>query len=112
MLDQLITSIIKVSIRALRTEGDASNVPAAAIQRCFNPRPPYGGRRAAAAVSASNATFQSAPSVRRATPFGRSDEAARRVSIRALRTEGDEGSRPTTFDWKVSIRALRTEGDA
>ena len=100
----------------------------------FNPRPPRGGRHAVVVGTVWNEKFQSTPSARRATDckalFGKYNK----ISIHALREEGDRRRTRlrTTFlnfnprpprggrlweHWKqfmgevISIHALREEGD-
>ena len=83
---QLLT---RISIHALRGEGDQTAMKAYAQRSNFYPRPPWGGR----------------PSCGRSGP-------AAIISIHALRGEGDQNGinmRPTST---ISIHALRGEGDA
>ena len=100
----------------------------------FNPRPPRGGRLAVAGPARYNAKFQSTPSARRATESAVQEFIIGKISIHALREEGDSFSlrsatnrsefqstpsarRATVksgYDLKVieiSIHALREEGD-
>ena len=100
----------------------------------FYPRPPRGGRPAVMQCQPSPLEFLSTPSARRATRRGRPGYARRRISIHALREEGDFGSLTTckqqciflstpsarratlpfalVFFWRIiSIHALREEGD-
>ena len=55
--------------------------------------------------------FQSAPSVRRATAKDEQTAEALKISIRALREEGDRADVLGHFAVGISIRALREEGD-
>ena len=104
--------------------------------RYFYPRPPRGGRRSASLARVGLKSFLSTPSARRATPGnpaagriahhfyprpprgGRRSAAgtfkhAARLSIHALREEGDGGRWLTLEDLlNISIHALREEGDA
>ena len=57
----------KISIHALREEGDDAGVCHEAQGQDFNPRPPRGGRRPRPRPAALSAKFQSTPSARRAT---------------------------------------------
>ena len=57
----------------------------------FYPRPPRGGRPAAALNAAESLAFLSTPSARRATPFDGLYPISRGISIHALREEGDQG---------------------
>ena len=100
----------------------------------FNPRPPRGGRHRAVVRDHECRGFQSTPSARRATAAGCCKRSAMRISIHALREEGDSAS--WTQTWKlcnfnprpprggrpakrnvehgkhhISIHALREEGD-
>ena len=77
----------------------------------FYPRPPRGGRRADSAGSRNGGIFLSTPSARRATQKGRLLPVTERISIHALREEGDIGSRPRKITLAISIHALREEGD-
>ena len=127
--------IIKISIHALREEGDPPS-PARPGTRCnFNPRPPRGGRLGIHGVSSTSPIFQSTPSARRATrAAGRceggdvlfqSTPSARRatqylparlqskeISIHALREEGDGVGIDQSGHVQISIHALREEGDS
>ena len=79
----------RISIHALREEGDpvALNVRLKASN--FYPRPPRGGRRDGAGFDASGQPFLSTPSARRATDLCGPVNSVRRISIHALREEGD-----------------------
>ena len=80
----------KISIHALREEGDA-------IVTITNRR---------------NAEFLSTPSARRATLFKNSNIKIHMISIHALREEGDLQTKYTVNPKpKISIHALREEGD-
>ena len=61
------------------------------VQQDFYPRPPRGGRPATALHRGKAAVFLSTPSARRATPTGFCLLAPCRISIHALREEGDLG---------------------
>ena len=126
---------VNVSIHALRTEGDRGMTTSSLPSTGFNPRPPHGGRRAASIIAAIGNSFQSTPSARRATAACHEEKVLFRVSIHALRTEGDVSEYPGSLPpkafqstpsarratytryWaihssRVSIHALRTEGDS
>ena len=99
----------------------------------FYPRPPRGGRLSSMAKilrswlflstpSARRATcrsgrmpksgtFLSTPSARRATAPVLGYKTAKRISIHALREEGDAKHYPKRHDHGISIHALREEGD-
>ena len=59
----------------------------------FYPRPPRGGRRCSPASESANLQFLSTPSARRATKATRLTSRATRISIHALREEGDAAGR-------------------
>ena len=132
---RLFCGCVVISIHALREEGDASGT-----QRT----PPYGqflstpsARRATswASLTGKSQKFLSTPSARRATQHRSGQAAAERISIHALREEGDRirhgpagrevyfyprpprGGRrlrpaPEHACGLISIHALREEGDA
>ena len=123
-----------ISIHALRGEGDDDVFAYAAPAVDFNPRPPWGGRRLCQQKCALKPTFQSTPSVGRATqgyirmilkrgnfnprpPWGgRRCQYLRRspnksISIHALRGEGDREREKKDVALIISIHALRGEGD-
>ena len=105
-----------ISIHALREEGDPTPPRKSLVVSYFNPRPPRGGRLADSKHYKRSAEFQSTPSARRATFFvviavektadfnprpprgGRlvlgavHAAATGRISIHALREEGDSSS--------------------
>ena len=79
-----------ISIHALRGEGD--NRPDRQhtnAQVYFNPRPPWGGRPKENSLTKAAQTFQSTPSVGRATALTGSIQTRKYISIHALRGEGD-----------------------
>ena len=78
----------------------------------FYPRPPRGGRRGPWRAVLQSRLFLSTPSARRATWHHRHVYGPQRISIHALREEGDNTSNTTTAPArKISIHALREEGD-
>ena len=114
-----IQKVVSISIHALRGEGDV-----VCVVRCrgktadFNPRPPWGGRRQKSGRRSREKEFQSTPSVGRATRMkllspalsshfnprppwggrlarGQGRAVPERISIHALRGEGDRGRRST-----------------
>ena len=92
-----------ISIHALRGEGDSRQSSDSCGLQYFNPRPPWGGRQRFILKSPSLLGFQSTPSVGRATQIA--DEMIKncRISIHALRGEGDEnrddtGHHPVYFN--------------
>ena len=124
-----------ISIHALREEGDTRSPESRRWQHNFYPRPPRGGRRKRDAISFRFIEFLSTPSARRATDTFILRVFLRKISIHALREEGDTGcsslpepcktflstpsARRATLHKKgshtpagISIHALREEGDA
>ena len=81
----------RISIHALRAEGDALFQSNNSLTFYFNPRPPCGGRPVSVANKSSN----------------------KPISIHALRAEGDIEPRSSSCRLSViSIHALRAEGDS
>ena len=78
-----------ISIHALREEGDRGPAAAADGHLHFYPRPPRGGRPAAAPLLMASVRFLSTPSARRATQGPGALHGVLRISIHALREEGD-----------------------
>ena len=78
----------------------------------FYPRPPRGGRPLASASNNCFGKFLSTPSARRATERTGSCVGHKRISIHALREEGDgAGLVLLLCHLEISIHALREEGD-
>ena len=127
----------RISIHALRGEGDADNATTGTRIGNFNPRPPWGGRPKTKETSKKYKRFQSTPSVGRATsPRKSTTRCAERfqstpsvgratsASISAYNpmsafqstpsvgraTQGSAIEDPGTDE--ISIHALRGEGDA
>ena len=86
-----------ISIHALREEGDPSGQSTAIICSYFYPRPPRGGRRLCRKTISKPFGFLSTPSARRATDSAQSADREDRISIHALREEGDVSE--TTSDY-------------
>ena len=131
----IIYGFVKISIHALRGEGDDLHRRCSRAPRGhFNPRPPWGGRRNMALHCYNQQKFQSTPSVGRATPCKCVKFRDEKISIHALRGEGDIlcrrlSDRSCHFNprppWggrliapfepcdipAISIHALRGEGD-
>ena len=80
----------EISIHALREEGDTPGSPRPRCQRDFYPRPPRGGRLASIIRCKGTNIFLSTPSARRATECLGVVLEIRRISIHALREEGDQ----------------------
>ena len=123
-----------ISIHALREEGDRPSFFKSSMSGNFYPRPPRGGRRVGMPQHVGVQRFLSTPSARRATVSSRDSPRTSKISIHALREEGDaaatllsrvpshfyprppRGGRPSalgsaTFSSAISIHALREEGD-
>ena len=124
-----------ISIHALREEGDGKAMCFKQIVSYFYPRPPRGGRHGVYLQNPSNApvflstpsarratralplsgdavpVFLSTPSARRATRAVQALRAEHRISIHALREEGDPLRFPASYLQSISIHALREEGD-
>jgi len=82
--------VLEISIHALRAEGDRQSLTSATHLVYFNPRPPCGGRPVDEMQKIVMLTFQSTPSVRRATGDTGLKVTTKAISIHALRAEGDE----------------------
>ena len=80
---------VGISIHALREEGDNAEDDTKNRVCNFYPRPPRGGRRAAAVTALQYEEFLSTPSARRATPRSNPRCGGCPISIHALREEGD-----------------------
>ena len=101
----------KISIHALREEGDAAAAAASASYSHFYPRPPRGGRRARSRAASVCRRFLSTPSARRATVTIHCESEQESISIHALREEGDQERGGKAGCKDISIHALREEGD-
>ena len=78
----------------------------------FNPRPPWGGRLYSQLLGGKGAAvFQSTPSVGRATHVILKMGSHTKISIHALRGEGDDQKSKEAIKTNISIHALRGEGD-
>ena len=100
-----------ISIHALREEGDLAAQHDAQALVDFYPRPPRGGRRKLVNAKVCKRQFLSTPSARRATVAQPMLCAAIKISIHALREEGDALGRHCPQANPISIHALREEGD-
>ena len=123
----------EISIHALREEGDHHSLTGGTTMADFYPRPPRGGRRGGQVPRSQQKDFYprpprggrrrllgqrfrlklflSTPSARRATLAGPQAGQGRRISIHALREEGDEQRHHSPYQRPISIHALREEGD-
>ena len=130
-----VLRVRSISIHALREEGDITgdvdlnhaykflSTPSArratllslgrrALPEDFYPRPPRGGRPARYRVASKTTAFLSTPSARRATFDAASLLLPRwKISIHALREEGDHYLAVAVSSCVISIHALREEGD-
>ena len=103
----------RISIHALREEGDITATSATDCGLNFYPRPPRGGRRDPEFKNIQRSLFLSTPSARRATEFA----AQIFVGCRNFYPRPPRGGRPAVaghrpLDERISIHALREEGDA
>ena len=92
-----LKAIKDISIHALREEGDIRLLLRLLPSSDFNPRPPRGGRHYGRQSQCSTSLFQSTPSARRATAAYKAADAAEKISIHALREEGDRTQNATVF---------------
>ena len=85
------TDVTNISIHALRGEGDIIYFIVKVVRfNDFNPRPPWGGRLHSTPLNKRRGTFQSTPSVGRATEIVQGYRFPNIIiSIHALRGEGD-----------------------
>ena len=79
----------KISIHALREEGDGSPTRPTTTSSNFYPRPPRGGRPPFCVPPLLAIEFLSTPSARRATKAVHAASVTLAISIHALREEGD-----------------------
>ena len=126
---------MKISIHALREEGDKLKATQTNATLNFYPRPPRGGRPASKRKFRDITKFLSTPSARRATGWEPQDlenlynfyprpprggrlldymgvPTKTAISIHALREEGDCLTPLSMKLSKISIHALREEGDS
>ena len=81
--------LVAISIHALREEGDDSSDDTCKDLQDFYPRPPRGGRRKTTEATKVTEVFLSTPSARRATANLGEQAILKKISIHALREEGD-----------------------
>ena len=81
------------------------------VRANFYPRPPRGGRRSMFQRAPEGEKFLSTPSARRATSGAFPWRFGARISIHALREEGDTTPQKGDAHRNISIHALREEGD-
>ena len=134
MTETKLEELTRISIHALREEGDmcpqyrnwpkchfyprpprgGRRYPAGvqAVRQDFYPRPPRGGRLQKSALHEKHMIFLSTPSARRATGDGPGHVQHAAISIHALREEGDvDTARDKALQQVISIHAPREEGD-
>ena len=104
---------LRISIHALRVEGDNEQSGKSGVESDFYPRPPGGGRhRSLSMLRSSSMIFLSTPSGWRATHRRLLHSKSAEISIHALRVEGDGIERgKIRITVLISIHALRVEGD-
>ena len=93
-----------ISIHALREEGDHQNQRQDSTDSDFYPRPPRGGRRVQPSPAARHHAFLSTPSARRATQAPAAIYCRWKISIHALREEGDSKNRDKISIFKQIIQ--------
>ena len=101
-----------ISIHALREEGDCAWKRPSRATANFYPRPPRGGRPSSSTPNSRTSRFLSTPSARRATTRAAYNALPWKISIHALREEGDAVTQEYAISSSISIHALREEGDA
>ena len=102
----------QISIHALREEGDSAFLLRKCLFTNFYPRPPRGGRRSSAAACTTRPNFYPRPPRGGRRKGHRSGGRFCRISIHALREEGDFLRwTPSGVPQEISIHALREEGD-
>ena len=87
----------RISIHALREEGDSRGSGSNNKMGDFYPRPPRGGRPQEAEAQVADLKFLSTPSARRATASWAMWAGWILISIHALREEGDPTTMPPSF---------------
>ena len=101
----------EISIHALREEGDPCGWTSTPTHSYFYPRPPRGGRLVRRFPILQSSKFLSTPSARRATISRLPPGKRPKISIHALREEGDLALDLGAQVVEISIHALREEGD-
>ena len=102
-----------ISIHALREEGDQRVINVTADQNNFYPRPPRGGRHAQALKACRTSTYFYPRPPRGGRPkFATKSIRIPKISIHALREEGDATRPAMPLHLQISIHALREEGDS
>ena len=102
----------KISIHALREEGDSCRVRCWSLRLYFYPRPPRGGRPLTRAVKLFSRIFLSTPSARRATYSIRPGQYTWNHFYPRPPRGGRRQMQPSrALASRISIHALREEGD-
>ena len=96
---------LRISIHALREEGDRHSGGSYRQRTDFYPRPPRGGRPGGGLHRSLSQGFLSTPSARRATLQAMADPDKIAISIHALREEGD---RKWSLNWMLFLVFLST----
>ncbi len=109
---QRIRGQIGISIHALREEGDGLPLKLLTLDFNFYPRPPRGGRRSAFGRNGCGLDFYPRPPRGGRHEVDKYPGASKKISIHALREEGDARQRCCSWKNRISIHALREEGDA
>ena len=106
------SDVLSISIHALREEGDSVGPSTSPSATYFYPRPPRGGRLEMGCGKTLTANFYPRPPRGGRPPRNRCRRRVNRISIHALREEGDLVllGEQRVFT-SISIHALREEGD-
>ena len=103
----------RISIHALREEGDLLRAALVVLTGDFYPRPPRGGRLTYKTAAFVWVKFLSTPSARRATAKGaKNEKPSGNFYPRPPRGGRRPGDVTNSIKSRISIHALREEGDA
>ncbi len=106
-----VNSVRRISIHALREEGDFFSTRQTTSKGDFYPRPPRGGRLASCLIASFSFLFLSTPSARRATYFVDCFAGNTRFLSTPSARRATWGLSPSLQRIRISIHALREEGD-
>ena len=107
-----LRTVCRISIHALREEGDSAVYGIWVLKSNFYPRPPRGGRHTSCAPCPGLSSFLSTPSARRATPSLKSVRPSARNFYPRPPRGGRLGAQSVVgIGFGISIHALREEGD-